>query len=69
MTRRVEANMSKQKAFEARTQSMIDMLLRDFCAHCEAPATGRDKCDNCDVGEKMGDLYWLMRANDPEYGA
>ena len=69
MARRVSANMSKKKAFENRTRIEIDLILKDHCSHCEEPATGKDRCDQCEIGQRLGDLYWMMQMSDPEYGA
>ena len=68
MSRRISANKSKKKAFEDRNQKEIDSIRRDYCAHCQEPAVGPDRCDWCEYGQRLGDLYWMQRMNDPEYG-
>ena len=69
MSRRISANMSKKKALEDRNQKEIDSIRRDFCTHCQEPAVGPDKCDKCEYGQRLGDLYWMQRMMDPEYGS
>ena len=68
MSRR-SAGMSKKKSVEERNQSEINLILKDYCSHCNEPATGKDRCNSCEIGQRLADLYWLQRAANPEYGA
>ena len=69
MSRRLTASKSKKKALELRNEKEIESIRKNFCAHCEEPAVGPDRCDWCEYGQRMDDLYWMQRMMDPEYGA
>lgn len=69
MSRRMTSNKSKKRVQEDKYQQEINTILHDFCGHCEEPATGPDRCDKCEYGIRLNDLYWINHMLDSEYGA
>ena len=64
------AQLSKEmQEFKEKIENQISTIRKEHCMNCEEPATGSDRCDTtCEYGLRMGDLYWILRMMDEEYG-